>query len=1062
MSRRITPQNDAIYHVTISSDKKQLEMRYINPSKGRGVFALAPFSKGDFVVEYKGQLIDPAEAQRRRRIYHSSCTVFMYDFLWHGKTWCIDASLEDGSLGRLINDDCKSPNCKIKRIIVDGKPHLCIFALKNISTGEEITYNYGNNDWPWREKVTAVARHTGTDTVDTGMASSSSSHLIDQVTAVAIPTGTDTVDTEMASSCSPPLIDQITGEATLVADMLDVDEICDSGAVLHGKLKDAVTSCEAKNKVSSCDLQGAPDSALAEEKPDSEDERESSDDSREESRNSGSDSTIDGRTIVSKIRHQRNSDVPVLRRTKSLLLNERILAESDFSEYYDSSADSEENYIPDSCEESSNSDETVLIELPPKTPVNAEQHDSVQQQESPPLPDSTTTEDKERDTVSIKAIKKKEDGSRGYMKKQFCLFCEKSVSKIARHLEQVHSNEPEVAKALVFPKGSKGRKIHLELLRNKGNFAHNVSVIKTGSGELVPGKQPQKDAHGKDFMHCAYCQGLFSKKYMWRHAQNCHLKPKEDKPKPGKNRIQALFAFAEPIPSGVSQGLWKLICCMNTDKISLAIKSDRCIIHFGEHLYNRHGSDAGKHEYIRQKLRELGRLLINASENTPLKSIEDLVMPANFLHTVKAVQHTAGYDSETSSFRTPSLALKLGHSLQKISRLVECQAMIEGKVDIAKNASSFRQIYDTRWNEIISASALKSLRESKWNMPQLLPFTEDVRTLHSYLDEKQQEYYGALSAEPSTKSWSNLVRVTLAQIILFNRRREGEVSKMPVTAFTSRDQSGPHEDIDLALSELEQKVCRHFTRLEIRGKRGRKVPVLLTPQIQKALELMVEKRDANGVPSENGYMFARPSALSHYRGSDCIRQLVHACGLKNPSTLTSTKLRKHVATVSKVLNLNDTELDQLADFLGHDIRVHRQYYRLPEGTLQLAKISKILMALEQGRLAEFKGKNLDQIHIDPEEQIQVQSDMSADEEECESPETEVTGKEVQKKRKSWVRSEVHAVEKHLMHFIQTYRVPGKDACEACIKAEPLSLKDRNWLAVKFYIKNRITALQRKD
>ncbi|XP_035287927.1 uncharacterized protein LOC118235061 [Anguilla anguilla] len=178
------------------------------------------------------------------------------------------------------------------------------------------------------------------------------------VTAVTIPTGTDTVDTEMASSCSPPLIDQITGEATLVADMLDVDEICDSGAVLHGKLKDAVTSCEAKNKVSSCDLQGAPDSALAEEKPDSEDERESSDDSREESRNSGSDSTIDTRTIVSKIRHQRNSDVPVLRRTKSLLLNERILAESDFSEYYDSSADSEENYIPDSCEESSNSDET--------------------------------------------------------------------------------------------------------------------------------------------------------------------------------------------------------------------------------------------------------------------------------------------------------------------------------------------------------------------------------------------------------------------------------------------------------------------------------------------------------------------------------------------------------------------------------------------------------------------------------------------------------------------------------------------------------------------------------
>ena len=56
-------------------------------------------------------------------------------------------------------------------------------------------------------------------------------------------------------------------------------------------------------------------------------------------------------------------------------------------------------------------------------------------------------------------------------------------------------------------------------------------------------------------------------------------------------------------------------------------------------------------------------------------------------------------------------------------------------------------------------------------------------------------------------------------------------------------------------------------------------------------------------------------------------------------------------------------MDQLADFMGHDIRVHRQFYRLPEGTLQLAKISKLLLALEQGRVAEFKGKNIEEINI---------------------------------------------------------------------------------------------------
>ena len=57
------------------------------------------------------------------------------------------------------------------------------------------------------------------------------------------------------------------------------------------------------------------------------------------------------------------------------------------------------------------------------------------------------------------------------------------------------------------------------------------------------------------------------------------------------------------------------------------------------------------------------------------------------------------------------------------------------------------------------------------------------------------------------------------------------------------------------------------------------------------------------------------------------------CGAKNPDALKSTKLRKHVATLSTVLNMTETEMDQLANFLGHDLVVHREYYRLPEGTL---------------------------------------------------------------------------------------------------------------------------------
>ncbi|KAI4822623.1 hypothetical protein KUCAC02_008155 [Chaenocephalus aceratus] len=59
---------------------------------------------------------------------------------------------EDESLGRLVNDDHRNPTAKMRQLSVQGKPHLCLFADRDISPGEEITYNYGDSDWPWRCK----------------------------------------------------------------------------------------------------------------------------------------------------------------------------------------------------------------------------------------------------------------------------------------------------------------------------------------------------------------------------------------------------------------------------------------------------------------------------------------------------------------------------------------------------------------------------------------------------------------------------------------------------------------------------------------------------------------------------------------------------------------------------------------------------------------------------------------------------------------------------------------------------------------------------------------------
>ncbi|XP_047229280.1 uncharacterized protein LOC124872897 isoform X4 [Girardinichthys multiradiatus] len=153
---RKKPADEATFYIQSSKDKPGLMERFIDDHKGRGVFATQPIEQGDFVLEYRGQLLSADKCQTRK--YSEKESTFLFEFEWQNRHWCIDASIEDGSLGRLVNDNHKSPNCNMKKIIVNDQPHLCLFAIKKIEIGTEIDYNYGDSKWPWREKApTAVA-----------------------------------------------------------------------------------------------------------------------------------------------------------------------------------------------------------------------------------------------------------------------------------------------------------------------------------------------------------------------------------------------------------------------------------------------------------------------------------------------------------------------------------------------------------------------------------------------------------------------------------------------------------------------------------------------------------------------------------------------------------------------------------------------------------------------------------------------------------------------------------------------------------------------------------------
>jgi len=163
---------------------------------------------------------------------------------------------------------------------------------------------------------------------------------------------------------------------------------------------------------------------------------------------------------------------------------------------------------------------------------------------------------------------------------------------------------------------------------------------------------------------------------------------------------------------------------------------------------------------------------------------------------------------------------------------------------------------------------------------------------------------------------------------------------------------------------------KFFFRLNVvhvRGKRGRQVPVLFNADEAKAIDLLIDRRSDIGIASSNVYVFAAPTrnSLKPLRGNDCLRKIVEEIPeLKFPERLKSTELRKYCATVTQLISLDDNGLRWLADHMGHNLDVHREYYRLRESTIELSKVSRLLMTIDEGKVQNYAGKKLSEISIE--------------------------------------------------------------------------------------------------
>ena len=108
-----------------------------------------------------------------------------------------------------------------------------------------------------------------------------------------------------------------------------------------------------------------------------------------------------------------------------------------------------------------------------------------------------------------------------------------------------------------------------------------------------------------------------------------------------------------------------------------------------------------------------------------------------------------------------------------------------------------------------------------------------------------------------------------------------------------------------------------------------------------------------------------------------MRQVVDEALVQNPAALTSTNLRKHLATMSQVLRFDEYDVNMLARFMGHNMDVHRDFYQLPVEVIDRCKVAQVLIQINSGKrnLSDFS----DRSYRDENDAVTI-SDMVGDEE----------------------------------------------------------------------------------
>ncbi|KAK4884579.1 hypothetical protein RN001_000850 [Aquatica leii] len=579
-------------------------------------------------------------------------------------------------------------------------------------------------------------------------------------------------------------------------------------------------------------------------------------------------------------------------------------------------------------------------------------------------------------------------------KKTCCAFCEAMIvsQHFSRHLHQ-HHKDKSMVKLLMDTQSVKEKRNIISRIRNKGNL-----VLKMRTGQVIPKKTMKGLPESGDYIVCAICKGFIKSSYIVRHNKKCNVDSKTENKNKANPRVESFilslqenyqaYLKSEPIRK-------ELIAKLRMDDIGKAALSDPIILEYGLRLLQTAKNIKKKMPAVRNKIRECARLFLKFKEIAPKQpqkfvTIMDILKPEYIDYIVQAVKLASRYSESERSFGAASYALHQGKTVKDLIDIgiyLICKKDAILKEESLKNTTYIleqlkilRNLIETNWVREVGSLALKTLniQKSRDRSKRLLPLTEDIMKLRDYCLRKGKNAVETLNTCTNLRDYVVLVEVTFMLLLLHNRKRVGDIQYIQTADVTESCGIEQEDEIFHSLSETEKVLAKFYKKIHTIGKGSKEILVLVPRDVQEFVNTLLTQRHKY-VESENKFFFCIPYSSDEWING-CYVQIKYSkeCGAKLPKLIRSCRLRKHIATMMQLMDLRSNEIGQLATFMGHTEKTHKEFYKLPKDVMMIAKVSKILLKLEKGELLDCKNKKLDEIVVNTEEYV---SDSYSDEEE---------------------------------------------------------------------------------